>query len=138
LTLKLKYVNIYTDKIKDNKEKIMKIRVKEIQKFKAEINGMEFDDETVFNTVRFILENVLSETFNISEVKHCFLKDFAEAVKDAWESHKELCGILDFDIELRRCIENADSFEKIEFETFGNLEDFKELNEKIKKGYYSK
>lgn len=116
----------------------MKIRVKEIQKFKAEINGMEFDDETVFNTVRFILENVLSETFDISRIKHCFLKDFVEAVKDAWESHKELCGILDFDMELRRCVENSDSFEKIEFETFGNLEDFKELNEKIKKGYYSK
>ena len=33
----------------------MKIRVKEIQKFKAEINGTEFDNETVFNTVRFIL-----------------------------------------------------------------------------------
>ena len=116
----------------------MKIRVKEIQKFKAEINGMEFDDETVFNTVRFILENVLSETFDISGVKHCFLKDFAEAVKGAWDSHKELCGILDFDVELRRCIENADSFEKIEFETFGNLESFEELNKKIKDGYYSK
>lgn len=108
----------------------MKIEV--IKYFKGKINDVEFNNEQMFNTTEYILENIENK---FGEVSKEFVKDLKENIEYAAEKYDEFS----YNILENSIIDSVNSSNKFE-DLFINYDgsDWKltEVNENIKNGKY--
>ena len=104
-----------------------------IQGFKAKINDVIFTNETIYYSVKYILEEI--------EVKfeECYNEDFIQDLYSTIEIMEQKYETFSHDTltsDFYNSIEKANSFNEIKFEYDGIDWKIRDLNEKIKNGDY--
>lgn len=104
------------------------------QEFIGTINGVEIKNESDYNTMCYIMDN-LSLNFEETEVTQDFIKDLSSAIRELWLGN-EMLEMSEIEREFVDCIETAGSFSEIEFGIYGEDDYLEEINKKIKNGDY--
>ena len=94
---------------------------------------VEFDDKGVFNSTEYILQTIeekFGEVYNAE-----FVEDLKQAIETYTVKQEDFCAAY-MERELVNVIEEAESFEDIQFDEFGLSIFSYYLNEKIKDGSY--
>lgn len=102
-----------------------------IQKFKARINSVEFDDYQLYMTTEYVLEEI-NETFGEIYTDE-FIQDLAAVIERYFFKVDDLI-VSELERNMSDDIENAESFKDIEFTDYY----INEINDKIKDGSYLK
>lgn len=104
-----------------------------IQEFKGEINGVVFDDKSIYYASQFVLEKIedkFGEVYNKE-----FIKDLRDTVETMEYKYDEFSfAILEDDF--YEAIKKAKSFQDIEFSYYGSDWKIESLNENIKDNKY--
>lgn len=104
-----------------------------IQGFKAKINDVIFTDETIYYSVKYILEEIEAK------FGECYNEDFIQDLYSTIENMEQKYETFSHDTltsDFYNSIDKANSFNKIKFEYDGIDWKIKDLNEKIKNGDY--
>lgn len=104
------------------------------QEFIGTINGVEIKNESDYNTMCYIMDN-LSLNFEETEVTQDFIKDLSSAIRELWLGN-EMLEMSEIEREFVDCIETAGSFSEIEFGIYGEAHYLEEINKKIKNNQY--
>lgn len=102
-----------------------------IQKFKARINSIEFNDYQLYTTTEFILEKI-NEAFGEIYTDE-FIKDLAYVIQRYFVKIDDLI-ISELEWNMSKDIENAENFKDIKFTDYY----INEINDRIKDGSYLK
>ena len=102
-----------------------------IQKFKARINSIEFDDRQLYMTTEYILEEINEQFGEIYTDE--FIQDLA-AVIERYFFKVDGLTISDLEWNMVNDIKNAENFKEIEFTDYY----INEINNRIKDGSYLK
>ncbi|ACZ01334.1 hypothetical protein [Streptobacillus moniliformis] len=104
-----------------------------ISKFCGMINGIEFNDENLYRSVEFLLEQI---EYKFGEV---YNNEFVDELKSTIYSMYFKYDDFDyFDLENKfyYCIQKFDKFNEIQFEYFGSDCEIEKLNENLLNGKY--
>ena len=102
-----------------------------LQKFKARINSVEFDDYQLYATTEYILEKINEQFGEIYTDE--FIQDLA-AVIERYFFKVDSLTVSDLEWNMANDIENAKTFKEIEFTDYY----INEINDRIKDGSYLK
>ena len=102
-----------------------------IQKFKARINSIEFDDRQLYMTTEYILEEINDKFGEVYTDE--FIQDLA-AVIERYFFKVDGLTVSDLEWNMVNDIENAENFKEIEFTDYY----INEINDRIKDGSYLK
>lgn len=102
-----------------------------LQKFKARINSIEFDDYQLYTTTEFILEKI-NENFGEIYTDE-FIKDLAYVIQRYFVKIDDLI-ISELEWNMSKDIENVENFKDLEFKDYY----INEINDSIKNGSYLK
>lgn len=102
-----------------------------IQKFKASINSVEFDDHTLYAITDSILEEINERFGEVYTDK--FIKDLAEVIELYFFKVDNLV-VADLEYSMIEDIEDAETFQDIQFSDYY----INHINEQIKDGSYLK
>lgn len=102
-----------------------------IQKFKARINSIEFNDYQLYTTTEFILEKI-NEAFGEIYTDE-FIKDLAYVIQRYFVKIDDLI-ISELEWNMSKDIENTENFKDLEFKDYY----INEINDQIKDGSYLK
>lgn len=102
-----------------------------IQKFKARINSIEFDDYQLYTTTEFILEKI-NENFGEIYTDE-FIKDLAYVIQRYFVKIDDLI-ISELEWNMSKDIENVEKFTDIQFSDYY----INHINDQIKDGSYLK
>lgn len=106
-----------------------------INKFLAEINGVKFDDEKVYNACDLLLSKIEEDKkFKFNNQFIIDLKDLIESLSYKYEEFS--FDILEIDFNL--AIDEANKLEEIKFHYSGSTWKINWINENLEKGYYNK
>ena len=109
----------------------MKIEV--LQYFKGKINDVEFNNEQMFNTTEYLIENIENK---FGEVSKEFVKDLKENIEYAGEKYDGFSyNILEESI--INSINSSDKFEDLFINYDGDNWKLNDINEKIRSGKYN-
>lgn len=98
-----------------------------IQKFKARINSIEFNDYQLYTTTEFILEKI-NEAFGEIYTDE-FIKDLAYVIQRYFVKIDDLI-ISELEWNMSKDIKNAENFKDLEFKDYY----INEINDSIKNG----
>lgn len=104
-----------------------------IQHFKGKINDVEFNDERMFHTMEFLLENIENKFGNLS-------KDFIKDLKANLENASEKYDGFSFNVlenSIMNSLNSSDKFEDLSINYDGSEWKLDEINKNIKSGKYS-
>ena len=102
-----------------------------IQKFKARINSIEFNDYQLYTTTEFILEKI-NEAFGEIYTDE-FIKDLAYVIQRYFVKIDDLI-ISELEWNMYKDIEKTENFKDLEFKDYY----INEINDQIKDGSYLK
>ena len=102
-----------------------------IQKFKARINSIEFDDRQLYMTTEYILEEINDKFGEVYTDE--FIKDLASVIERYFFKVDDLI-VSELERNMSDDIENAERFKDIEFTDYY----INEINDRIKDGSYLK
>ena len=102
-----------------------------LQKFKARINSVEFDDYQLYATTEYVLEKI-NENFGEVYTDE-FIKDLA-AVIERYFFKVDRLTVSELEWNMSNDIENAENFKDLEFKDYY----INEINDSIKNGSYLK
>ena len=102
-----------------------------IQKFKARINSIEFDDYQLYITTEYILEEINDKFGEVYTDK--FIQDLADVIERYFFKVDNLI-ISELEWSMSNDIENAETFNDIEFTDYY----INHINNEIKNGSYLK
>lgn len=102
-----------------------------LQKFKARINSVEFDDYQLYTTTEYILEEINKQFGEIYTNE--FIQDLAAVIERYFFKVNSLT-VSDLEWNMVNDIENAETFKDIEFTDYY----INEINDSIKNGSYLK
>ena len=102
-----------------------------IQKFKARINSIKFDDYQLYMTTEYILEEINNKFGEVYTDE--FIQDLAAVIERYFFKVDNLI-ISELEWNMSNDIENAESFKDIEFTDYY----INEINNRIKDGFYLK
>lgn len=111
------------------------MEIKIIQNFKGIINGVEINNEKVFYTTEYILENINDKFGEVYNNK--FIEDMSSSISEVYRKNETLL-VSEIEREFISCIERAEKFSKIKFEYLGSDYRLQELNKKISSKEYLK
>ncbi len=103
--------------------------------FDGKINGVEFDDENLYNSVVFLLlliEGKFGEVYNNE-----FIEELKLTIETMYLKYEEF-SYADLKNEFSRCIKDANTFNEIKFNYFGNDWKIEDLNQNILSEMYYK
>lgn len=107
--------------------------IKTIQTFKGFINGVEIDNQARFNTLEYLLREIIvvagGEVFN-----QTFIKDLDYLIDDLYLNTENSYG--EIESMLLENIKEANRFEDIVFDSLYLEDYFQEINQRIRDGYY--
>lgn len=102
-----------------------------IQKFKARINSIEFDDRQLYMTTEYVLEKINDKFGEVYTDE--FIRDLAAVIERYFFKVEDL-SVSDLEWNMVNDIENAENFKEIEFTDYY----INEINDRIKDGSYLK
>ena len=102
-----------------------------LQKFKARINSVEFDDYQLYATTEYVLEKI-NENFGEVYTDE-FIKDLA-AVIERYFFKVDRLTVSELEWNMSNDIENAENFKDLKFKDYY----INEINDSIKNGSYLK
>lgn len=102
-----------------------------IQEFIGEIDGVIINDANLYYTLEDIMFTI-EKKFNMRNPE--LTKDLYDSIDKVYFEYDTSIGDLQEDVYC--CLSKANNFKDIQFEIFGNIEDMKDLNKKIKDGVY--
>jgi len=102
-----------------------------IQKFKAKINSVEFDENQIYRTTEFILEEI-NEKFGEIYTDE-FIKDLASVIERYFFKVDNL-SVSELEWNMSNDIERAETFKDIKFKDYY----INHINDNIKDGSYLK
>ncbi len=109
------------------------MKVEVLQYFKGKINDVEFQNEQMFNTTEYLIENIENK---FGEVSKEFVKDLKENIEYAGEKYDGFSyNILEESI--MNSINSSDKFEDLFINYDGDDWKLNDINEKIKNGKYN-
>ena len=102
-----------------------------LQKFKARINSIEFDDYQLYATTEYILEEINEQLGEIYTDE--FIQDLAAVIERYFFKVDNLI-VSELEWNMSNDIENAENFKDLEFKDYY----INEINDSIKNGSYLK
>lgn len=102
-----------------------------LQKFKARINSIEFDDYQLYATTEYILEEINEQFGEIYTDE--FIQDLAAVIERYFFKVDNLI-VSELEWNMSNDIENAENFKDLEFKDYY----INEINDSIKNGSYLK
>lgn len=102
-----------------------------LQKFKARINSIEFDDRQLYMTTEYVLEKINDKFGEVYTDE--FIRDLAAVIERYFFKVDNLI-VSELEWNMSNDIENAETFKEIEFTDYY----INEINEKIKNDSYLK
>ena len=105
-----------------------------IQEFQGEIGGIEFHDRRVFSAVEYLLDKVeakFGEVYNKD-----FVSDLKGTIERMEEKYYDDFSFAVLENDFSECVEEAKSFNEIEFLYYGNDWKIECLNKNIKNNKY--
>ena len=106
-----------------------------INKFLAEINGVKFNDERLYNSCDFLLARIEEDK------KFNFNNQFVIDLRDLIDSLSYKFDEFSFDVlekDFLESIDLANKLEEIEFKYAGSTWKIEWINNNLKKGFYNK
>jgi hypothetical protein len=102
-----------------------------LQKFKARINSIEFDDRQLYMTTEYVLEEINDKFGEVYTDE--FIRDLAAVIERYFFKVDNLI-VSELEWNMSNDIENAETFKEIEFTDYY----INEINDKIKNDSYLK
>ena len=119
---------------KNKGENFMRNEQLKKQEFIGTINGVEIRNENDYNSICYIMDNLLL-AFEDTEVTQEFVKDLSAAVRELWLGIETL-EMSEIEREFVDCIETSQNFSEIEFTIYGETHYLEGINRKIKNNQY--
>ncbi|WP_064592363.1 hypothetical protein [Streptobacillus moniliformis] len=104
-----------------------------INNFSAEINGVIFNNENLYRSVEFLLEQIEYKFGEVYNDK--FVEELKSTINEMYLKHEKF-SYFDLENEFYFCIKEADKFDEIQFKYFGNDWKIEQLNENLLNGIY--
>ena len=121
----------------------MPFTVHTTSKFEGTINGVLFTHQQLFNTIEYLLEdmvthftNELGININNLQFEDNFIKDLKFTVEDVVQRYEDL-SLGQIESEFKSCIDETDSVNDIQFSVFNATWRIEDLNQKLASGVYT-